>query len=102
MRPLTYGGRPPIDENLAGPYPDDADAARRRSWVRRERVRRHNARRLRFRRAWAPVALLGLAPLIWAATSFDPPALQTIKVALAVAMITPWMATFDLLGEAER
>lgn len=81
----------------------DAHASLRRSGHRRERVARHNTRRLRVRRATAPLAIVGFLVLMSAVTYGGlNTTLQLARIAVGFVLVMPFLATFDWLGEAER
>ena len=78
---------------------DDAYASLVRAQHRREVAALRKRQRHIARWILAPIALAGCALLGWAIVSFDPPQLQMVKVIVGTALIVPWLATFDLLGE---
>jgi hypothetical protein len=81
---------------------DDAYASLVRAHHRREVAARRKQLRRRARWLLAVPALAGAAILGWAVVTMDAPSYQAAKVVLGTSLIVPWLATFDLLGEAQR
>jgi hypothetical protein len=81
---------------------DDAYASLVRAHHRREIVAARKRRRRIARLTFAPFGLAGAAMLAWAIVTFDPPTMQAAKVVLGTALVLPWLATFDVLGQVPR
>lgn len=81
----------------------DVHASLRRSAHRREVAEVRNGNRRCARWLTFPLAVLGFVVLLSAVT-YDGlnMGLQLARVGIGIALILPWLATFDVLGEAHR
>jgi hypothetical protein len=81
---------------------EDAYASLVRSQHRRQAVDRRRRLRLVWRGLTTPLFLLGVLVAGWAVVTFDSPDIQAVRVSVGIGLMVPFLATFDLLGEARR
>lgn len=83
--------------------PEDSHASLRRAAHRREIDEVRATNRKWARRLFAPLAVVGVVVLMTAIT-YDGlnTGLQAIRIGVGFALVMPFLATFDIMGEAHR